>query len=244
MMARNQDRFTDLLSDYLDHALPRGEAEALERHLAGCTECRDTLAALEQVKTRAATLVDPPAPTDLWAGIASRIGTAGSTSVEPRRYVVRELPDRPSPRRPAAWAVPQWALAAAAFAVVALGVSWVVQSRLTPRLRPSDAVQSPVAGTTLTPAPGTEATSATFDPTAIESEIGQLQLALDRGRDKLDPKTVKVLEDNLRIIRKATEDARHALEQDPANRDLQQYFAGSVQNKLDLVRRTAQLAGV
>jgi hypothetical protein len=55
---------------------------------------------------------------------------------------------------------------------------------------------------------------------------------------------VKVLEENLRIIRKATEDARHALEQDPANRDLLQYFAGSVQSKLELVRRAAQQAGV
>src|SRR5689334_11431187 len=117
MTDRTRDRFTDLLSDYLDHDLPRGEAEALERHLTDCAECRDTLAALERVKTRAATLVDPPAPTDLWAGIASRIGTAGSTSVEPRRFAVRELPSRRPARRPAAWAVPQWALAAAAFAV-------------------------------------------------------------------------------------------------------------------------------
>ena len=238
------DRFTALLSDYLDHDLARAEEESVRRHLDTCAECRDVLESLALVKARAASLVDPPAPADLWAGIASRIGTAGSTSVEPRRYVVRELPDPRSARAPRAWAVPQWALAAAAFAVVALGVSWVVQVRLTPRLRPSDAVQAPVAGTALTPAPGTDATAATFDPTAIESEIGQLQLALDRGHDKLDPKTVKVLEENLRIIRKATEDARHALEQDPANRELQQYFAGSVQNKLDLVRRAAQMAGV
>jgi len=93
--------------------------------------------------------------------------------------------------------------------------------------------------------PGTGTTSvASFDAAQIESEIVQLQQALDRGRDKLDPKTVQVLEENLRIIRKATEDARHALEQDPANRDLLQYFAGSVQSKLELVRRATQLAGV
>ena len=235
-----KDRFTDLLSDYLDHDLPRGEAEGLERHLADCAECRDTLVALERVKTRAATLVDPPAPTDLWAGIASRIGTAGATSVKPRRAVVHELP-----RRPAAWLVPQWALAAAAFVAVALGVSWVVQYRMTPSLRPA-AVQRPAPGngygSATQPAGGIDATNASFDAMRIESEIGQLQQAVDRGRDKLDPKTIQVLEENLRIIRKATEDARHALEADPANRDLQQYFAGSVQSKLELMRRA--LAGV
>jgi hypothetical protein len=236
-----QDRFTDLLSDYLDHDLPRAEAEALERHLADCAECRDTLVALERVKARAATLVDPPAPTDLWAGIASRIGTAGSTSVTPaRRFVVHELP-----RRPAAWAVPTWALAAAVFAVVALGVSWVVQGRMTPGLR--SLAQAPPPAPDPGPGstnPGTDVATASFDATAIESEIGQLQQALDRGHDKLDPKTVQVLEENLRIIRKATEDARRALEADPANRDLRQYFAGSVQSKLDLVRRSVALAGV
>src|SRR5262245_28338229 len=233
-----KDRFTELLSDYLDHDLPRGEAEALERHLADCAECRETLAALERVKSCAATLVDPPAPTDLWAGIASRIGSAGSTSVQPaRRFVVHELP-----KRARVWAIPQWALAAAAFAVVALGLAWVMQTRLAPSLRAPIADSQPQPQV-LPPGGGT-VELAQFDATKIESEIGQLQQALDRGRDKLDPKTVQVLEENLRIIRKATEDARHALEQDPANRDLQQYFAGSVQSKLELVRRAAALAGV
>src|SRR5262245_25798516 len=232
-----KDRFTELLSDYLDHDLPRGEAEALERHLADCAECRETLAALERVKSCAATLVDPPAPTDLWAGIASRIGSAGSTSVQPaRRFVVHELP-----KRARVWAIPQWALAAAAFAVVALGLAWVIQTRLAPSLRAPIADTRPLAPVA---EPGGRVELARFAATQSESEIGQLQLALDRGRDKLDPKTVQVLEENLRIIRKATEDARHALEQDPANRDLQQYFAGSVQSKLELVRRAAALAGV
>jgi anti-sigma factor RsiW len=233
-----KDRFNDLLSDFLDHDLPRGEAEALERHLVECAECRDTLAALERVKTRAATLVDPPAPTDLWAGIESRIGTAGTTSVKPRPIAVHELR-----RRPAVWSVPQWALAAAAVVAVAVGVSWMVQTRLTPGLRPEVAVRQATPDRAQTSAANT-ASDASFDATAIEAQIGQLQQALDRGRDKLDPKTVQVLEENLRIIRKATEDARRALEQDPANRELKNYFAGSVQSKLDMVRRATQLAGV
>src|SRR5262245_38155069 len=95
------DRYTALLSDYLDHDLPRGEHEAVERHLSECAECRETLAALDAVKSRAAALVDPPAPTDLWAGIASRIGPAGSTSAKPEhapRRVVHGLPPARSAR--------------------------------------------------------------------------------------------------------------------------------------------------
>jgi len=236
------DRYTELLSDYLDHDLPRGEHDAVERHLTECAECRDTVAALDAVKSRAAALVDPPAPTDLWAGIASRIGPAGSTSAKPERAPRRAIHELPASRRPGRtplWAVPQWALAAAAFAVVALGVSWIVQSRMTPSLR--EPAERPIASA---PIPTNDVSTASFNAAAVESEISQLQQALDRGRDKLDPKTVQVLEENLRIIHKATEDARHALEKDPANRELQQYFAGSVKSKLELVRRATQLAGV
>lgn len=235
----NSDRFTEQLSDYLDHDLPRAEFDAVERHLGTCAECRDTLAGLAAVKSQAASLVDPLAPTDLWAGIASRIGSAGSTSEPPaRRAVVLELPRRE--RAHLKWvprALPQWLAVAAMFAVVAAGAVWFAQSRL--------ALESTRAGVATTPAvTGTDAASADFDASRIEGEIGELQRALERGRGKLDPKTVQVLEDNLRIIRKATEDARRALQQDPANRELQDYLAGSVQRKLEMVRRAAVLAGV
>jgi putative zinc finger protein len=221
----SNDRFTELLSDYLDNDLPRPEYDAVERHLETCTECREMLAGIAAVKSRAASLVDPPAPTDLWAGIASRIGTAGSTREAPaRRAVVLELP-----RRVRTWAAPQWLAAAAAFAIVAAGAVWFAQ----PRFAPQGAGSSQVS-------PGTEA----FNANNIEKEILDLQAALERGRGKLAPETVLVLEDNLRIIHKALDDARTALAQDPANHELKDYLAGSVQRKLDMVKRAAELAGV
>ena len=231
------DRFTSLLSDYLDHDLPRAEYEALERHLEDCDECREILSSLAAVKSHAAALVDPPAPDDLWAGIASRIGPAGSPSASPRPVLI-ELP-----RRARGWSTPQWLAAAAAFAVVAAGAVWFAQGGLNARAtREGLAVRqsSPPAYTD----GGTNASAAGFDAARIETEIQALQAAVERGRGRLAPETVKVLEDNLAIIHKALSDARTALEQDPANRDLQDYLAGSVQRKLDLVRRAADLAGV
>lgn len=219
------DRFTELLSDYLDHDLPRAEFDAVERHLETCTECRETLAGLVAVKSRAASLVDPPAPTDLWAGIASRIGTAGSTREAPaRKAVVLELP-----KRTRTWAAPQWLAAAAVFAVVAAGAVWFAQ----PRFAPPGTGSSQVA-------PDTDV----FNASNIEKEILDLQAALERGRGKLAPETVQVLEDNLRVIHKALDDARTALAQDPANHELKDYLAGSVQKKLDMVKRAAERAGV
>lgn len=230
------DRFTPLLSDYLDHDLPRSEYEALELHLESCAECRDVLAGLAAVKSHAASLVDPLAPDDLWAGIASRIGTAGSASEAPRPVVI-ELPRRSRSR----WGVPQWLPIAAAFAVVALGAVWFAQGRLASRSAPGGVAQLRAVPSQ----PELQATQAAgFDADRIEGEIQDLRSALERGRGKLAPETVQVLEENLRIIDRALSDARTALQQDPANRELREYFAGSVQRKLDMVKRSAELAGV
>jgi hypothetical protein len=53
-----------------------------------------------------------------------------------------------------------------------------------------------------------------------------------------------VLEKNLAVIRQATEDAKRALAEDPANQDLRNYVASTVQRKLDLMRRATTMAGV
>src|SRR5690349_7912313 len=73
------DEWTGRLSEHVDGELSAADATALERHLASCESCRGTLAGLRAVRERARSLVDPPAPDDLWAGIATRIGSAGST---------------------------------------------------------------------------------------------------------------------------------------------------------------------
>ncbi len=219
------DTWTEFLSDHLDGGLAPSDARELERHLETCAECSETLARLRAVKDRAAALVDPPAPDDLWAGIASRIGSAGSTGAAGPRVLA--LPRR---HATAAWAVP--AAAAAAVALV-IGVQWFAGHA--PRRA------EPLAAA---PAPAETAQAATFDAERVEGEIAQLQQALDRGRGKLDPKTISVLETNLKVIRAATEDARRALAADPANRELQDYFAATVQSKLALMRQATAMAGM
>lgn len=223
------DRWTDLLSDHIDGDLARSEAEALERHLEECDECRRTLEELHRVRARAGALVDPSAPDDLWAGIARQIGAAGPTSTPGTR------PPLAMPARAQRdWPLPQ--LVAAGFAALVLGAAAVWMLRGQP---------VPVAQSTPPPAGSTaEAKLATFDAVQVEGEIAQLKSALESGRGKLDPRTVAVLEKNLALIEQATEDAKAVLAADPANQDLQSYFAVNVQRKLDLMKRATRLAGV
>ncbi len=222
------DHLTHALSDYLDGDLGPHERASADAHLASCAECRALLEELRAVKDRAGALVDPPTPDDLWAGIASRIGSAGSATASRGRILAL-------PRRRAFSAWPSLA-AAAAVLVVAFGAFWLVNG--------ARRAEAPGTVATRDAAPAETTQLATFDAARVEGEIAQLQRSLDRGRGKLDPKTVQVLEQNLALIRQATEDARAALAKDPANRELQDYFAGTVQSKLDLMRRATAMVGV
>lgn len=226
------DRWTDSLTDYLDGDMTVAEARTLETHLDACEDCRLVLAQLRRVKHEARALADPPVPDDLWAGIASRIGPAGSSSAHPAEPArVLHLPAR----LPAfAWG---WAMAAGIALLLVPAVALLLATR------------SPGRGADPTLATGEPAASgagqlASFDAEQVESEIAELQVALEKGRGKLDPKTVAVLEKNLALIRQATEDAKRALAADPANQDLQEYFASTVHRKLDLMRRATSRAGV
>jgi len=138
------------------------------------------------------------------------------------------------PRRRPEWPLPQ--LVAAGFAALLIGAAavWML------RQQPTQVATNPAPDT----AAPEQAALATFDATQVESEIAELRTALERGRDRLDPRTVEVLERNLALIHQATQDAKAALAADPANAALQSYFASNVHRKLDLMRRANQLAGV
>ncbi len=82
-------------------------------------------------------------------------------------------------------------------------------------------------------------------PTASELafgvEINQLQTVLDRRRSQLDPETVKVVEDNLKLIDTAVGRARSALQKDPASGFLMRQLDGVLQKKVELLRTVALL---
>ena len=64
---------------------------------------------------------------------------------------------------------------------------------------------------------------------------------LKQRRDKLDPSTIKVVEDNLALIDAAVKQARAALMHDPASGFLTEQLDNALQKKVELLRTVALL---
>lgn len=219
------DTWRDRLSEYIDGDLGTAERAALERHLAGCDECRSTLRELREIVALARDLEDRPPPRDLWAGIQERIQAADD--VAPRRF---------------AFTIPRLAAAGIALALITGSAVWFLGPA------PGDGGGAGLAGAE---SPGIDAAHA-HSPDAIhlasdlaggqyDAAIAELEHALAEGRQYLAPATVEVLEENLAIIDRAIDEARRALAEDPANVHLTSYLTDTMRRKLELLRYTNRI---
>jgi anti-sigma factor RsiW len=126
------DRWTDLISDYLDGCMEPAARRDLETHLKACAECSATLEDLRGIVVQAASLPAPEPPSEIWAGIEARLRAATAAPSAPAH-------GRPRPvrTRTAAWTtwrvsltLPQ--LAAACVAVIALSGGLAFYASRTP----------------------------------------------------------------------------------------------------------------
>jgi anti-sigma factor RsiW len=223
------DQFTDLLSDYLDgEDLPIDERRRIEAHLAGCGECRATLADLRDVAARAATLVDTVPDSDLWPGVAARIDADPFRSVSPFRAT------RPAARR-ISFTVPQLVAASLALMLLSGGTVWLA------RHGGSRTDFEPLAAQDTSQHPRAVLREAGAADRDYEQAIADLERTIDAGRGRLDPETIRVLERNLQAIDRAIEECRSALAGDPSSVYLNTHLANAQRRKLTLLRRATAL---
>jgi hypothetical protein len=230
------DRWTESLSEYLDGELVPEDRRELGLHLESCADCAQTLRELEQVVERARALPDRAPEHDLWPAIEARItGRAqAATTIEPAR-IPEGLPERARAARRAASVVsftwPQLVAAGLAVALLATAAFWL-GTRGDGRL--AQQMPNPAA-------PGTTFT-ASGAQNSNEAAIAELRDALARGRQDLDPQTVKVLEQNLATIERSIHEAQAALDADPANPYLRRHLQETVTRKMNLLRQATFLA--
>lgn len=215
------ETWRDRLSEYVDGELSAAEREAADRHVSQCVECRAAVDELRRVIARAGALDDRAPECDLWTGITSRLESPpGVADLERRR-----------PRRRVSFSVPQLLAAGLALMLLSAGSVWLL-------LAPGSA---PVAATTAVNSPVGEAAVAAAMP-GYQAAASDLQRVLADLRDRLDPETVRVIEENLAVIDRAIEEAQTALAQDPANPFLNQHLAENMWRKVRLLRQATEIA--
>jgi len=226
------DRWTDLISEYLDGCMDSASRREMEAHLESCAECSATLEDLRAIVVRAAALPASAPPAEVWAGIEARLRAATAAPSVPGTVRVRNVRSGNTPWT--SWRIslslPQ--LAAACVAVVALsgGLAWYVSR---PHGNAVNQAAVPLNSQAAATMQGADAT--------IE-DIEQLRQILADGRDKLDPTTVRSLEESLVAIDTAIRQGRTALQADPQNPYVRDHLDETMRRKVDLLRRATQLA--
>ncbi len=226
-----EDLYTDRLSDYLDGELEPREHASVEQHLAQCAACRATLGELRTVVARAGSLTDTLPAAELWPGIAPRLEPRSSLPGTLRAF-------RETARRRFSFTLPQLAAAGLALMVLSGGMVWMAKSG-DPRTD-----FPPVSAEVAPGSAPLQATPANFADATYDQAVADLERIVEEGRARLDPETIRVLEDNLRAIDQAIDQSRRALANDPANTYLNRHLAGARQRKLALLRRASGFAAM
>jgi hypothetical protein len=158
---------------------------------------------------------------DLWPGIESRL----STQAKPGGISLT-------------WS--QLAIAASFLVAVSVGATWFVAHPPAAATGAGRAIvqaeNEPVG------AAAGQVLPANFADKQFDAAVTDLEQILREERDRLDPRTVMVIERNLNTIDEAIKQAREALDSDPANPYLNSHLADARRRKLELLRRAASLA--
>lgn len=256
-VAGGRDRWSDRLSEYLDGEMKPAERRQLEAHLTECAACTVALADLREVVARARTLEDRPPAEDLWPGIEAQL-TPRSSGARSRGAII--VDGRAWWGRRFDLGLPQLAAAAILLVTLSAGAVWLVLRGPDPSSIPgtapagSRAVGSaplravpPAAGPGIASLPpgsmvdAGPAASGLGNP-RYDAAVAELERTLEEGRGRLDPRTLQVVEQNLRIIDRAIEDARRAVSADPGNTWLRSHLAATMKRKVDLLRSATMLA--
>ena len=142
--------------------------------------------------------------------------------------------------RSAFWQRPQFLVAAGLMLVAATSITTArVVGRKPNATPPVVSISSPGSN-------GAPATLAEF--TARENEyiatVNVLSAALESKEVGLAPETIAKLKESVRVIDNAILEARRALAQDPSNKALIEMLATSYDQKVDLLKRTTEMASL
>ncbi|MEO8579514.1 MAG: hypothetical protein ABI469_04640 [Gemmatimonadales bacterium] len=219
-----------LLDDYVTGELAEDARGPVADHIAACAICGAEVENLNRIFARAAELprsIDPPA--EAWSKIRSAIER------DEQAVALRSASARSTPRRRFFFT------AAAAAVVIAMLSSAGTVLYLNTRQSASDSTNSRTASTSADAATPAALAAFTMEENNYLRNASMLQDVLDQQSGSLAPETVAQLKASIRTIDEAILEARNALARDPANKILAQMVFSNYRQKVDLLRRTAEI---
>jgi anti-sigma-K factor RskA len=216
-----------LLDDYVTGDLTEDARGPVADHIAACTICAEEVESLKGILAQAADLpktIEPPA--EAWLNIRAAI-ERDKEAVATHQGTTETIWRR------------SYVLAAAVVLAAVLsssGTALYLNSRNTDSASARATASNAANG----------AAPATFVAFTIEENtylrnVAVLQDLLDQREASLAPETVAQLKASLRTIDEAILEARNALARDPANKMLIEMLSGTYRQKMDLMRRTAEM---
>ena len=166
---------------------------------------------------------------DLWPGVEAQVRLHQQPVV--------------STERSFSFTITQLAVAASLLIAVASGLTWMVARPPAPATTASSTGE-PIIQAYGVPDDTTDGqvVRANFADAQFNAAVSDLERILREERDRLDPRTVLIIERNLKAIDAAINEARVALNNDPANPFLNSHLADARRRKLDLLRQVTTLA--
>lgn len=203
------------LNDYADGELAESERDVVAEHVTGCAECASVVRGLRELLADAAALpASIEPPPHLWQRVRGR-------TISPRPSRSRMLWELRVPL----------AAAATVLIVAASAVTWWI----------APGGQGPQAVVVSDPAPA-ELGLAQAEADYLEA-TRTLLLVLDERRARMDPAVVTTVEQNLRVIAAAVENAKAALAVDPANQDVTAILNATYQTQIRMLRNATRVWG-
>jgi anti-sigma-K factor RskA len=217
-----------LLDDYVTGDLTEDARAPVADHIAACAICTAEVESLNRILARAGDLpksIEPPA--EAWANIREAIERDKEAVTAHRVGSIAGFWRRP------------YSMAAAAALLVVLssgGTAIYMSSRNVEGNSSRSTAGNQANGAT----PATLA-AFTIEENTYLRNVAVLQDLLDQQEALLAPETVAQLKASLRTIDEAILEARNALARDPANKMLIEMLSGTYRQKMDLMRRTAEM---
>ena len=253
----------ELFPDYLEETLDGQSLSRFNEHTSTCLRCQALIRDLTGIRDQAALLPDFAPSRDLWSGIEARIQpevrsiAARQSSTLSRQWLVAAaailvvatsgvtylVTSRSISKQPVIASLPPAVVAptqpapASQSATTASAAERVAAGPAVTTPRKANVPSS--AGRSAARVSLASSAAPTASERAFSGEINQLQSVLVERRSQLDPETVKIVEDNLKLIDTAVQRARSALLKDPASGFLTRQLDNALQKKVDLLRTVA-----